>query len=137
MTDGQLLEAFVERGDSAAFEALVQAHGSMVFGVCLRVLGNHHDAEEAFQATYLVLARKAPAISAEPSVANWLYGVAHRTALKARGIRSRRRIRERQVTSIPEPEARRAAPAGELMAVLDQELSRQIGRASCRERGWE
>lgn len=85
MTDGQLLETFIQRRDEAAFEALLDLHGPMVLGVCRRVLGNHHDAEEAFQATFLVLSRKAASIMPRNRVGNWLYGVAYRTALKAKG----------------------------------------------------
>lgn len=124
MTDAQMLESFIERRDSAAFEALVEFHGPMVFGVCHRILGNHHDAEEAFQATFLVLARRADSIFARDLLANWLFGVARRTALKAKGMRAKRQTRERQVPDVPEPAA--PSPDGwrELMPLLDDELSR-------------
>src|SRR5262245_5506688 len=84
MTDGQLLECFLTQRDDTAFAALVRRHGPMVWGVCRRVIRDHHDAEDAFQATFLVLTRKAAAIAPREMVANWLYGVAHKTALKAR-----------------------------------------------------
>src|SRR5437764_2270629 len=96
-TDGQLLERFLASRDESAFETLVRRHGPMVLGVCRRVLGNLHDAEDAFQATFLVLVHKASSIHPREQVGNWLYGVAHRTALKARGADARRRAKERQV----------------------------------------
>src|SRR6516164_2456110 len=106
-TDGQLLESFLTRRDDLALEALVRRHGPMAWGVCRRVLRNHHDAEDAFQATFLVLVRRAASIVPRDMVANWLYGVAHRTALKARATAARREARERQVPEMPEPEAAR------------------------------
>ena len=84
LTDGELLECFVSRQESAALEALVRRHGQMVWGVCRRVLRNHHDAEDAFQATFLVLVPKAASVRPREMVGNWLYGVAQQTALKAR-----------------------------------------------------
>src|SRR6516225_9748530 len=98
LTDGQLLERFLANQDEAAFEALVRRHGPMVLGVCRRVLRDSHDAEDAFQATFLVLARKAASVSPRERVGNWLYGVAHTTAVRARATNARRRLRERQVT---------------------------------------
>src|SRR5438105_100856 len=102
LTDGQLLEGFLSRREEPALAALVRRHGPMVWGVCRRVLANHHDAEDAFQATFLVLVRKAASIVPREMVANWLYGVAHQTAIKARATAAKRRTRERQVPHMPE-----------------------------------
>src|SRR5687767_5417752 len=98
-TDCQLLEAFARRGDESAFTLLVHRHGSLVLGVCRRVLGNATDAEDAFQATFLVLARKADRVAWHDSVRNWLYGVAHRIARKARTLQARRAQKEREAGS--------------------------------------
>lgn len=84
LTDGQLLQDYISRRDEGAYAALVRRHGPMVWGVCRRVLNNHHDAEDAFQATFLVFVRRAASIASRELLANWLYGVAHQTALKAR-----------------------------------------------------
>src|ERR1700687_1224053 len=89
-------EASPRRCDGAALEALVQRHGPMVWGVCRRILSNYHDAEDAFQATFLVLVRRAASIASPELLANWLYGVAHQTALKARARTTKRRGRERE-----------------------------------------
>ena len=96
LTDGQLLERFVRRGAAAetAFAALVERHGPMVMQVCRALLRDVHGAEDAFQATFLVLARRAGSIREPDLLANWLYGVAHRTARKARAHAMRRRSRE-------------------------------------------
>src|SRR5262245_35360990 len=122
-TDGELLECFLARRDEAAFEALVQRHGPMVLGVCRRVLKNQADAEDAFQATFLVLVRKATSVVPRALVGNWLYGVAHNTALKAKAMNTKRRAREREAGGMP----RREAPEEvwqQLQALLDEELSR-------------
>src|SRR5215475_577835 len=83
LSDGQLLARFVAARDEAAFAALVRRHGPMVLGVCRRVLRDFHHAEDAFQATFLVLARKAPSLTVGESLACWLYRVAYQTALRA------------------------------------------------------
>src|SRR5262249_13027767 len=83
-SDEQLLDSFVSRGEEAAFEAIMRRHGPMVMGVCQRILGNHHDSEDAFQASFLVLARKAQSIAPRRLLGNWLYGVAYNTARKAK-----------------------------------------------------
>jgi RNA polymerase sigma factor (sigma-70 family) len=120
-----LLEDYLRRRDEAAVAALIRRHGPMVWGVCRRVLASHHDAEDAFQATFLVLVRKAASIRSREQVGNWLYGVAHQTALKARATAAKRQARERQVAAMPEPAAR---PEPDLWhdvePLLDQELSR-------------
>jgi RNA polymerase sigma factor (sigma-70 family) len=123
LTDGQLLEDYLRRREEAALAALVRRHGPMVWGVCRRVLRNYHDAEDAFQATFLVLVRKAASVVPREMVANWLYGVAHQTALKARATTARRGARERQVTQMPEPAATDPALWDDLQPLLDQELS--------------
>jgi RNA polymerase sigma factor (sigma-70 family) len=123
LTDGQLLDDYVSSRAEAAFAALVGRHGPMVWGVCRRVLGSHHDAEDAFQATFLVLVRKAASLVQREKVANWLYGVAHQTALKARATTAKRQAREKQVTAMPEP-AQPQAAGDDLQVLLDQELSR-------------
>jgi len=94
LSDGQLLELFVVRQEEAAFAALLRRHGPMVLGVCRRIAGDRHDAEDAFQTTFLVLIRKAAALKARELVGPWLHGVARRTALKARTARARRRLAE-------------------------------------------
>jgi RNA polymerase sigma factor (sigma-70 family) len=124
MTDGDLLERFIAGRDEAAFVALVRRHGQMVWGVCRRVLVRHQDAEDAFQATFLVLVRKATSVVPREMVGNWLYGVAHQTALNARANEARKRTRERQVTQMPEPADREQELWRDLQSVLDQELSR-------------
>lgn len=125
LTDGQLLECFVRHRDEAAAAALVRRHGPMVWGVCRRVLRSHHDAEDAFQATFLVLLRRAASITSRELVAHWLYGVAHQTALKARATTAKRMAREKQVIEMPESEAGTEPNLWpDLQPLLDQELSR-------------
>src|SRR6516162_7191602 len=124
LTDGQLLESYVRGRQDEAFAALLRRHGPMVWGVCRRVLSAHQDAEDAFQATSLVLVRKAASVVPREMVANWLYGVAHQTALKARATAARRWAREKQVTAMPEPAAVRPELRDDLQLLLDQELSR-------------
>jgi RNA polymerase sigma factor (sigma-70 family) len=127
-TDGQLLERYVRGREEAAFAALVRRHGPMVWGVCRRALSGHQDAEDAFQATFLVLVRKATSIIPREMVANWLYGVAHQTALKARATAARRRAREKLLPTMPEPAPQADLPRDDLLALLDQELSRLPGK---------
>jgi RNA polymerase sigma factor (sigma-70 family) len=122
-TDGQLLGCFINRREEAAFEALVQRHGPMVWGVCRRVLGNEADAEDAFQATFLVLVRKAAAITDRATVGNWLYGVAHNTAFKAKAMTSRRRVKEREAADRPRPGVTEEV-WDDLRPLLDEELGR-------------
>jgi RNA polymerase sigma factor (sigma-70 family) len=124
LTDGQLLESYVHSREEAAFAALVRRHGPMVWGVCRRVLRGHQDAEDAFQATFLVLVRKAATVRPRDMVAPWLYGVAHQTALKARAIAARQWAREKQVSAMPAPTVERPSLVDDLLALLDQELSR-------------
>src|SRR3954454_16074714 len=123
LSDGQLLDRFVARREEAVFEALVQRHGPMVWGVCRRVLRNHHDAEDAFQATFLVLARKAASVLPREKLGNWLYGVAYQTARKARAMRDKRRGREGQIPGMPEPMAVPDGLRDGLTEVLDRELT--------------
>jgi RNA polymerase sigma factor (sigma-70 family) len=121
VTDGELLTRYVRQRDEAAFAALVRRHGPMVLGVCRRVLHDPHDAEDAFQATFLVLVRKASAVRCPGLVGNWLYGVAYRTAQHARRALLKRRTKEAEV--VPKAEAPHEARA-DLRDLLDRELER-------------
>src|SRR5262249_41262076 len=124
MTDGQLLERFLADRDETAVEVLVRRYGPLVFGVCRRVLHDRHDAEDAFQATFLVLMRKAPALDRGKPLGSWLYTVAYRLALRARASQARRREGEAEAArSRPEVKGDAAAP-GELVVVLEEELHR-------------
>lgn len=124
LLDGPLLEQFLARRDAAAFEALVQRYGPLVFGVCRRVLQDEHDAEDAFQATFLVFARRADAIRTPGAVGSWLCGTAYRIALKARAAKARRRAQEKEAgTKLKMDRADRDA-WDELKPILDEELSR-------------
>jgi RNA polymerase sigma factor (sigma-70 family) len=121
-SDDCLLGAFVDRGDADAFAALVRRYGRLVLGVCRRILADRHDAEDAFQATFLVLVRKAASVRNRRSLAGWLHRVASRTALDARGLRARRRVHEVPMTASAEPSATEPLPTADLRALLDQEL---------------
>jgi RNA polymerase sigma factor (sigma-70 family) len=129
LNDQQLVQRFAGSADHAAFAALVRRHGSLVLGVCRRVLGPGPDLDDAFQATFVVLARKAAAIRKQTSVASWLYGVAYRLALKLRIRRGRRQRRETSLQQTVETQAMRVDPAArasltELGAILDEELQK-------------
>ncbi len=123
-TDAELLGRFAARHDEAAFADLVHRHGGMVLGVCRRVLGDADDAEDAFQATFLVLARKADSIRRGASLPSWLHGVARRVALEARKRAARRRCRERGAATAEDVLDPQHAEGKELRAVLDEELGR-------------
>ncbi len=123
LSDGQLLDRFVEKQDEAAFSALVRRHAPMVWGVCQRIVGQAADAEDAFQAAFLILVRKAAAIKPRAAVGNWLYGVACHTALQTRTACTRVRAKEKQVTNMPESAKDPLDEREELQRLLDQELS--------------
>ncbi len=122
LSDGQLLARFVAARDEAAFTALLRRHGPMVFAVCRRVLHNLHDAEDAFQATFLILARKATSVLKRDSVGCWLHAVAYHTALEAAQANQRRRARERQVRDVPQPDE--TPGTTDWRPLLDRELNR-------------
>jgi RNA polymerase sigma factor (sigma-70 family) len=94
LTEGQLLDRFVSHRDDAAFEALVARHGPMVLTVCRRYLSDPNDVDDAYQATFLVLVRRAGSLRRSDLLGNWLYGVAYRVALRARAVATRRRAAE-------------------------------------------
>jgi RNA polymerase sigma factor (sigma-70 family) len=122
--DAELIERFVVSQDEAAFARLVERHGPLVLGVCRRVLHNHHDAEDAFQATFLVLARKARHIRKRPALAAWLYKVAYHLSVKLRVSVKRRRQAERQTPPARQQQAEDQITWGDLRLVLDEELAR-------------
>ena len=121
-SDGQLLERFAANQDPGAFALLIERHGPMVLGVCRRVLNHEQEAEDAFQATFLVLVRRAGSLERPELLGNWLYGVAYRTAHKARARLARRRHHERRVQPMPPVEPDDPLVWQELRGVLDTEL---------------
>jgi RNA polymerase sigma factor (sigma-70 family) len=124
LSDGQLVERFLGDCDPAAFAALVRRHARMVLGVCQRILNNAHDAEDAFQATFLVLVRRARSIAKREAVGSWLYGVAYRVALKARDEALRRRKHERQAASLANQQSRPEESWDEVRPIIDEEVNR-------------
>jgi RNA polymerase sigma factor (sigma-70 family) len=122
IADGQLLEAFCVRSDEAAFETLVRRHGPMVLGTCRRILPMPHDADDAFQATFLVLVRKAHTLGRRDLIGPWLHVVACRTARKLRANLARRHRRERPLTDLDYPVTIDREPNSDLRAVLDEAL---------------
>jgi RNA polymerase sigma factor (sigma-70 family) len=124
--DGDLMRRFVSTEDAKAFEGLVRRHGPMVFGTCRRMLRDRHDAEDAFQATFLVLLRKAGSVRPPERVGHWLYGVATRTAAKANTMKLRRRKREENAP--PRIESLVGDDREELRSMLDAELARMPER---------
>ncbi len=126
LPDGPLLERFVDGRDGPAFEAIVARHGPMVFNVCRRILPEPVDVEDAFQATFLILVRKAGTLRDHRRLGPWLYGVAQRVASRARSQSIRRRSRERPETveAAVESESPADLERRELLAILDEELAR-------------
>jgi RNA polymerase sigma-70 factor (ECF subfamily) len=122
VSDARLLERFVHARDGDAFAELVRRHGPMVLGVCRRVLRDREDAQDAFQVTFLVLARKATSVGQPELLANWLYGVAYRTAVRVRERVARRQFHERQSAAMLDPADPPPADTREVLAVLDEEL---------------
>jgi RNA polymerase sigma factor (sigma-70 family) len=122
--DGQLLEQFATTRDERAFEELLARHGPMVYSVCRRVLDNDHDAADAYQATFLVLARKAGSIRKRGSVGSWLYGVAYRVARKSRTRGDRLLTLEEPVNPMCDADPTTPAVWNDLRGVLDDELNR-------------
>jgi RNA polymerase sigma factor (sigma-70 family) len=124
--DSDLLERFLADRDDRAFAELVRRHGPTVFGVCRRVTRDFHLAEDAFQAVFVVLAAKAGSVRPGAALPAWLYGVAYRTALRARTMSDRRRRREAPVGTPPESPGAAAdpVPAADWAAVLDEEIAR-------------
>jgi RNA polymerase sigma factor (sigma-70 family) len=124
LTDSQLLQHFASQGDEAAFAALVRRYGRLVLSVCRHVLGHEQDAEDAFQATFLVLVRKAASIRKREALASWLHGVAFHLAHKAKRAAARRRIHERQAPPMPQGKAHADLTWRELQGVLEEEVNR-------------
>ena len=113
LTDRELLHRFVAEQDQAGFEEVVRRHGAMVLRVCQRLLGHAQDAEDAFQATFLVLVRKARSLRHGDRLGPWLYGVACRVAMKARGRAARAAAHRTEATDmIPDPTMPAEVPSG-------------------------
>ena len=127
LTDSQLLERFVSgRDDNASFEALLTRHGPMVLGVCRALLRDEHAADDAFQATFLVLVKKAKSVRAGDSLGRWLYGVARKVAVRSRSDSAKRQAREQSGTDAQEPVANdpETFERADLREAVHEELSR-------------
>ncbi len=123
LSDSQLLGRFITGQDQAAFALLVRRHGPMVLGVCQRVLRHLHDAEDAFQAAFFILARKAASVAKRESLSSWLYSVAYRAALEAKTVKDRRQARELPMGDVSYPAA--VSPeVPDWRLLLDQEVNR-------------
>ena len=127
-TDAELLAQFVTQRDETAFTALVARHGQVVQGVCRNILRNEQEVEDAVQATFLILARKAGTIQKAGSIASWLHGVAYRTAMNARKIDARRRRREKQSPARSPEQPVSEAAFREIQAILHEEVQRLPAR---------
>jgi RNA polymerase sigma factor (sigma-70 family) len=123
LSDEQLLERFVAQQDAGAFEVLIRRHGPMVLGICRRLLHDEHAAEDAFQATFLVLVSRARSVGKPELLANWLYGVAYRIAGKARAAAARRRLWEEGHTPEPAADFFHEVACRDLRAFLAAELN--------------
>ncbi len=123
-SDSQLLEDYTARGDQAAFAAIAKRHGPMVLSVCRRVLGHEQDAEDAFQVTFLALARHAAQVRKKEALASWLHGVAYRTAMSAKRAAARRRRHEGRVESMRQTTPCEELTLREIQAMLDEEVQR-------------
>jgi RNA polymerase sigma factor (sigma-70 family) len=121
-TDGNLLRAFLKHYDQAAFETLVRRHGPMVLRVCRRTLGNVHDAEDALQATFLVLARQAASVRKRESLGSWLHGVAYRMAANVRRAAARRHKHEARANPNQTKDPSLSVAMKELQVILDEEI---------------
>jgi RNA polymerase sigma-70 factor (ECF subfamily) len=124
LSDGELLHRFLAHREETAFSLLVQRHGRMVLGVCLRVLGDEHNAEDAFQATFLVLAQRAGSIKRKGSVGAWLHTVARGIALRAKRRMAAQRQRERQAAAGARLGPLDEMAGRELRSTLDEEIAR-------------
>src|SRR5262249_53591683 len=123
-TDGDLLRAFAGSGDGDAFAVLVKWHGPLVLSVCRRVLHHLQDAEDAFQATFVLLAQRAVALKGHGSLAGWLHGVAYRMAKNAQRAAARRRRHEGEAEAAAPRSAAGEAEWREVQAILDEEIQR-------------
>src|SRR5215468_8055012 len=121
-TDNELLKRFLANRDENAFKALVRRHGPMVLALCRRILRDPQDAEDAFQAAFLIFVRKAASIAKPELLGNWLYGVASRTARVARAAAEKRRAKEAK--AVPREQRAEASPWQEFQPYLDHELGR-------------
>src|SRR6516165_7935056 len=120
--DSGFLRRFLVKRDEDAFAALVRRHGPLVYGTCLRILGNRSDSDDAFQAVFFVLARRAHTLRLDRSIGPWLHGVALRVAKKLRSQILRRRLREMSAAKSERVEA--AEPQHDFWAIIDEELAR-------------